>query len=99
MLAEETQGYFRDTVLGARRYGFSTGRMEFADRWLDHELEGDLRRLVRRDGVQGIVAAVEPKTVNAAVERFNQVLQSVDPAKVNSTIASIEEASSSRPSP
>lgn len=42
--------------------------------------------------VQGIVAAVEPKTVNAAVERFNQVLQSVDPKKVDSTIASIEEA-------
>jgi phospholipid/cholesterol/gamma-HCH transport system substrate-binding protein len=43
--------------------------------------------------VQGIVNAVDPKTVNAAVDRFNQVLQSVDPAKVNSTIASIEEAS------
>ena len=58
VIAEETQGYFRDTVLGARRYGFSTGRMEFVDRWLDHELEGDLRRLVRRDRVQGIVAAI-----------------------------------------
>ncbi|MFH1496675.1 MAG: substrate-binding domain-containing protein [Verrucomicrobiota bacterium] len=58
VVAEETQGYFRDTVLGARRYGFSTGRMVFADRWLPHELAGDLRKLVKRDGVQGIVAAI-----------------------------------------
>ncbi|CAM2892349.1 xylose operon transcription regulator XylR [Rariglobus hedericola] len=58
VVAEETQGYFRDTVLGARRYGFSTGRMVFADRWLDHELAGDLKKLVKRDGVQGIVAAI-----------------------------------------
>ena len=58
IVAEETQGYFRDTVLGARRYGFTTGRMAFADRWLEHELAGDLRRLVKRDGVDGIVAAI-----------------------------------------
>jgi LacI family transcriptional regulator len=58
IVVEETQGYFRDTVLGARRYGFSTGRMTFADRWLEHELAGDLRRLVKRDGVDGIVAAL-----------------------------------------
>jgi LacI family transcriptional regulator len=58
VVAEETQAYFRDTVLGARRYGFSTGRMEFADRWLAHELAGDLKRLVKRDGIQGIVAAI-----------------------------------------
>lgn len=58
VVAEETQAYFRDTVLGARRYGFSTGRMVFADRWLPHELAGDLKKLVRRDGIQGIVAAI-----------------------------------------
>ena len=58
VVAEENQAYFRDTVLGARRYGFSTGRMEFADRWLAHELAGDLRKLVKRDGIQGIVAAI-----------------------------------------
>lgn len=50
--------YFRDAVLGVRKYGFSTGRMVFADRWLDHELAGDLKRLVRRDGIQGIVAVI-----------------------------------------
>lgn len=58
VVAEETQGYFRDTVLGVRRYGFSTERMVFADRWLAHERAGDLRRLVKRDGIQGIVAAI-----------------------------------------
>lgn len=65
VVAEETQGYFRDTVLGVRRYGFSTGRMVFADRWLPHELAGDLRKLVGRDGIQGIVAAIH----SAATER------------------------------
>lgn len=65
VVAEETQSYFRDTVLGARRYGFSTGRMEFADRWLAHELAGDLKRLVKRDGIQGIVAAIH----SSATER------------------------------
>lgn len=63
VVAEETQGYFRDTVLGARRYGFSTGRMVFADRWLDHELAGDLKRLVKRDGVRGIVAAIHTEAM------------------------------------
>lgn len=58
VVAEENQEYFRDTVLGVRRYGFSTGRMVFADRWLDHDLSGDLRELVRRDGVRGIVTAL-----------------------------------------
>jgi LacI family transcriptional regulator len=65
VVAEETQGYFRDTVLGARHFGFSTGRMVFADRWLPHELAGDLRKLVKRDGIQGIVAAIH----STAMER------------------------------
>ncbi len=50
--------YFRNTLLGARHYGFDSGRLVFADRWLAHELAGDLRVLVRRDGIDGIVAAV-----------------------------------------
>lgn len=65
VVAQENLAYFRDTVLGARKYGFSTGRMVFADRWLDHELAGDLKRLVRRDGIQGIVAVIH----SAAQER------------------------------
>jgi DNA-binding LacI/PurR family transcriptional regulator len=58
VVAQENMEYFRETVLGVRRYGFSTGRMVFADRWLDHELAGDMKRLVRRDGIQGIVAVI-----------------------------------------
>ncbi len=58
VVAQENLAYFRDTVLGVRRYGFSTGKMVFADRWLDHELAGGLKRLVARDGVQGIVASI-----------------------------------------
>lgn len=49
--------YFRNVILGARQYGFATGRLAFADRWLDHEL-ADLRALVRRDRVEGIVAQI-----------------------------------------
>ena len=65
VVAQENLEYFRDTVLGVRRYGFSTGRLMFADRWLDHELAGDLKRLVKRDGIQGIVATIH----TAAQER------------------------------
>ncbi len=51
--------YFRNTLLGVRHYGFDSGRLVFADRWLGHELAGaGLRSLVRRDGIDGIVAAV-----------------------------------------
>jgi len=39
--------------------------MVFADRWLDHELAGDLKKLVKRDGIQGIVATIH----SAAQER------------------------------
>ncbi len=53
--------YFREVVLGVRRRGFATGRMVFVDRWLDHEVAGDLRALVRRDGIDGIVAAVHSR--------------------------------------
>ena len=63
VVAEENQAYFRDTVLGARRYGFSTGRLEFADRWLAHELAGNLKALVKRDGIQGIVAAIHSEAM------------------------------------
>ena len=57
VVAHENLAYFRDIVLSVRRYGFSSGRMVFADRWLDHELS-DLKKLMKRDGIQGIVAAL-----------------------------------------
>lgn len=58
VVVQENLEYFRDVVLGVRRYGFSTGRLVFADRWLDHEQAEDLRRVVKRDDIQGIVAAI-----------------------------------------
>lgn len=58
--------YFREVVLGARRYGFETGRLVFADRWLPHEL-ADLPWVVKRDGVQGIVAAIFLPPMEAAM--------------------------------
>lgn len=61
VVVQDNLEYFRDTVLGVRRHGFSTGSMVFVDRWLDHELAGDLKRLVKRDGVQGIVAAIHTR--------------------------------------
>ncbi|MFA6962141.1 MAG: substrate-binding domain-containing protein [Opitutaceae bacterium] len=62
------QEYFREAVLGVRHYGFETGRLVFADRWLKHEL-GDLARMVRRDGVQGIVAAAHTPAMEAALAK------------------------------
>lgn len=50
--------YFREVMLGARRRAFEGGRLEFADRWLPHELKGDLGALVARDGIRGMVASV-----------------------------------------
>jgi LacI family transcriptional regulator len=52
--------YFRAATLGARHYGFETGRLAFADRWLPHDLH-DLRGAVRRDGVQGVIAALHTR--------------------------------------
>ncbi len=54
-------GYWRELILGARQYGFETGRIEFADRWLAHE-PPDLRALIRRDEIQGLIAAIHRAT-------------------------------------
>lgn len=75
IVADPEQEYFRDVMLGVRRYGFETGRLVFADRWLEHELD-DLRRVVARDGVRGIVAALhtpgaEAKFLRAGVPVVN----------------------------
>lgn len=57
LLVDGRLEYFREVVLGVRQYGFSSGRLTFADRWLAHE-SSDLAALVRRDRIDGIVAAV-----------------------------------------
>ncbi len=43
--------------------------------------------------VQAIVTAVDPRKVNASVDRFTAVLQSIDPAKVSSVIDNVQNAS------
>lgn len=58
LVVDGDQEYFREVMLGARRRAFEGGRLEFADRWLPHELEGDLGALVARDRVRGLVASV-----------------------------------------
>jgi len=49
--------YFREVILGVRQYSFETGRLNLVDRWLEHEPR-DLSALVRRDKVDGIIAAI-----------------------------------------
>lgn len=55
MIIDPQLEYFRDALIGARHYGFTTERLVFTDHWMPHELKGDLAELIRRDGVQGIV--------------------------------------------
>src|SRR3569833_226263 len=64
IVVDPTLAYFREVILGVRQYGFDTGRLDLIDRWLEHELY-DLSALVKRDGVQGIVAAIHTPGVEA----------------------------------
>ncbi len=68
IVVDPEQEYFRDIVLGVRRYGFETGRLSFADRWLGHELD-DPRAVTKRDGVRGIVAALHTPDAEALYAR------------------------------
>ncbi|WPJ95828.1 hypothetical protein SH580_20635 [Coraliomargarita algicola] len=63
--------YFREVLLGVRRYGFETGRLVFVDRWLQHEL-ADLKGITKRDHVDGIVATLFSKKQETAL-RHTQV--------------------------
>lgn len=56
LMVDPSLAYFREAILGVRQYSFETGRLDIIDRWLEHE-RLDLRGLVKRDGVQGIVTA------------------------------------------
>lgn len=50
--------YFREATIGAHQYALSSGRAVIVDRWMPHELEGSLERLIERDRVQGILVMV-----------------------------------------
>jgi LacI family transcriptional regulator len=70
LMIDPTLVYFREATLGVRQYGFETGRLEIIDRWLAHE-RFNLAELVRRDRVQGIVAAVHWPGLEAKLARLN----------------------------
>jgi LacI family transcriptional regulator len=67
-MIDPTLTYFREATLGVRQYSFETGRLDIIDRWLEHE-RLDLAALVKRDGVQGIVAAVHRPELEAKLAR------------------------------
>lgn len=52
--------YFRNVILGVRQYAFQTGDLVVGDRWLAYA-EGNLRRLVREDAIDGIIAQVHDR--------------------------------------
>ena len=70
LMIDPTLTYFREATLGVRQYGFETGRLDIIDRWLEHE-RLDLAALVKRDGVQGIVAAVHRPELEAKLSRLD----------------------------
>jgi LacI family transcriptional regulator len=69
-MIDPTLVYFREATLGVRQYGFETARLEIIDRWLAHE-RFNLAALVRRDRVQGIVAAVHWPGLEAKLARLD----------------------------
>lgn len=56
VICDVTLEYFRNVVMGARHYAFSTRRITMASRWLEHETD-DIEQLVQRDQIDGIIAA------------------------------------------
>jgi LacI family transcriptional regulator len=61
LICDTNLEYFRNVILGARHYGFTTGRMVLVDRWIAREEETNLAATVRRDRIDGIIAQVQEK--------------------------------------
>ena len=55
VVADLEWDYFREVALGARHYGFETGRLRFADHWLEHELAEGIEKLVMKRGIHGLI--------------------------------------------
>lgn len=60
--------YFRNAILGVRQYSFANSHFQLGDRWLP-SADGKLAKMVRSDGIDGIIAQVHNKTFE------NQLLQ------------------------
>lgn len=86
IVTDSRLAYFREAVIGARRFGFETGRLEFVDRWLEPELRGDLGRLVRRDRVAGIVAPLHTPAEERRYARLGIPVVNISNALSASTI-------------
>lgn len=86
IVTDSRLAYFREAVIGARRFGFETGRLEFVDRWLEPELRGDLGRLVRRDRVAGIVAPLHTPAEERRYARLGIPVVNISNALPASTI-------------
>ncbi|MFA6287345.1 MAG: substrate-binding domain-containing protein [Opitutaceae bacterium] len=71
MVSRMDLDYFRQVALGVRRYGFSTGRLVFTDRWLGPEIENGLEARVRSEGIQGIVAALHDSEMERRYAALN----------------------------
>ncbi len=63
--------YFREATVGAHQYALASGRATIVDRWLPHELEGSLERLIERDHVQGIVVMVHTRAEQRRFARLS----------------------------
>lgn len=50
--------YFRDVIIGARHYGFTSGRIIFNDHW-EHYQNTDMSAVVREKRIQGIIAQID----------------------------------------
>lgn len=62
--------YFREAILGIRQYGFQTGRLRVADRWQFPERMKNLPEIIRRDKVDGIIAAIHHEELE---EEFSEL--------------------------
>lgn len=62
--------YFREVALGARHYGYETGRFKFADRWLEHELAEGVDNLMIKRGIQGLIMPVHTMEIYRKITRL-----------------------------
>ncbi|MCS6243839.1 MAG: substrate-binding domain-containing protein [Opitutus sp.] len=86
VLVDPALQYFREAALGARHYGFETGRLSFVDAWLPHELRGDLRALARRDGICGVVAPLHTPSEAARFARLGLPVVNISNAVIHPQI-------------
>lgn len=60
IICDDNLEYFRNVILGARHYGFTSRSIVLGDRWIAQE-ERDLPAMVQRDSIDGIIAQVNDR--------------------------------------